>query len=599
MNEKTENKIIETEGSSILSLLKLLLRYKLTIFFGVLGLIGVNVLQLSVPKIIQYAINNLAAGTQGMSFLLLAAGLIVLAAVGVVGCRFVWRYFLVGAGMRIDRDLRQVLYDHLQKLPPEYYDRQKVGDITAHATNDVNAIRRSISFGTLSAIDAVFMGIGAFTLMLTTNVQITLLTLLPLPPLALIVRYFGRIIHRRYKHVQESFSGMTETAQETISGIRVIKGYGDQQSTYTQFAERSDRYVQENIRLVKVSAVMDPLIVALVFSSMAMLLAVGGAKIISGSLRIGDFVAMQMLLGMLTWPMIAIGVVVNLLERGAASMGRIQAILNTEPALQDGPVDVTPAPHIAVKNLAYTYPETNAEVLRDISFELKPNTTLGIVGLTGSGKTTLVELCMRLYDPPAGTIYLDGTDVRDLKLDTVHDLFGYVPQEPFLFAMTIAQNIRFGNPELTDEEVREIARIASIHDEIMGFPDGYDTLVGERGVTLSGGQKQRVAIARALATRPRILVLDDALSAVDAETETKILTNLSKVIEDNTNIIIAHRVSAVKNADTIIVLENGRMTDQGTHFDLIQRSYYYTELYNLQKLEEEHLHDKDTRDDTA
>jgi ATP-binding cassette subfamily B protein len=585
-----EKKSVEPgEGSSILSLLKLLLNYKLPLGIGIIGLIGVNTLQLSIPKIIQYAINKLAQGSESMTYLYGAAGLIAFAAIGIVGCRFVWRYFLVGTGMKIDRDLRQRLYDHLQTLPPEYYDHQKVGDITAHATNDVNAIRRSISFGTLSAIDAIFMGLGAFVLMLHTDIKLTLLTLLPLPPMAIIVRYFGRIIHERYKHVQEAFSSMTESAQETISGIRVVKAYGDQETAYNHFGDRAKKYVKENIRLVIISAIMHPVIMALVSSSMVLMLAIGGSMIITGKLRLGDFVALQMLLAMLTWPMIAIGVVVNLLERGAASMARINKIMNTQPSLLDGPLDIDPEPVISVDRLSYTYPETDVEVLKDIKFELKPNTTLGIVGLTGSGKTTLVELCMRLYEPPTGTVRIEGHDVRDMKMNMVRGMFGYVPQEPFLFAISIAENIRFGNPDITDDEVREIAEIASIHDEISDFPDGYETIVGERGVTLSGGQKQRVAIARALALRPKILVLDDALSAVDAETEAAILSNLSKVIKGNTNIIIAHRVSAVRNADMILVLENGRVTDKGTHFELIQRSDYYSELYHLQKLEEEQM----------
>jgi ATP-binding cassette subfamily B protein len=325
----------------------------------------------------------------------------------------------------------------------------------------------------------------------------------------------------------------------------------------------------------------------LAMMSSSILLMVGGRAVIGGSISLGQFVAFSSYLAMLTWPMMAIGWVVNLLQRGAASMGRLEKIMNIKPAIADGPVSDQPEPAIEVKGLSYTYPGTDAEVLSDISFSIPASSTVGIVGRTGSGKTTLVELLMRLYDPPAGTVFLDGVDVRQRELSRVRGLFGYVPQETFLFALSIADNISFGVDSLPLETVKHLAELAEIHSEIEGFSQGYETMVGERGITLSGGQKQRIAIARALAVSPSILVLDDSLSAIDTETESAILEKLKKEISGLTNILIAHRISTVQHADQILVLDHGKLVEKGTHAELLGKDGYYSELYRMQQLEEE------------
>ena len=567
-------------------LLNHIFRHKKYVGLGVVSLLCVDVLQVTVPRITQYVIDQLTKDSATHQKLFVCGGGIIIIALVIGFFRFLWRYFLVGASRKIEKEIRQDIYNHLQTLSPQFYDRQKVGDITAHATNDVQAIQRSAGFGTLAAFDAVVLGTLAIANMVYTSPSLALITLLPLPIVSLVVIKFGKIVHFRFDKVQSAFSKLTEKAQETISGIRVVKAYGDEKAEQKYFAERADECADENIKLAKVHAIFDPAITALAFMSLALLLWFGGKKVIQGQLTIGEFVAFASYIGMLTWPMIAIGVVVNLVQRGSASMERVQSILDTQPIIADGNIDVKPASNIKCCNLNFAYPETNITVLKNISFDLKENTTLGIVGKTGSGKTTVVELLMRLYDVQTGSLFIGNYDIRDLKLSQLRGKFGYVPQEPFLFAMTIAENISFGNSKISREEIEKAARTVRIHNEIISFPDGYETEVGERGITLSGGQKQRIAIARALAANPDILILDDALSAVDSETEMAILKNLKAEIKSRTNIIIAHRISAVKDADQILVINDGLIEDSGKHFELIQRDGYYSELHILQSLEE-------------
>lgn len=552
---------------------------------GVAGLIGVDVLQIIVPQLVRRAVDALASGAAALSSLVLCAAGIGVAALGMGVGRFVWRYFLIGASHRIERDLRQRLYEHLLTLPPAYYDCHKVGDILSHATNDTHAVRRAVGFAALAAIDGAFMAAAVLAMMLWMNVHMTLITLLPLPLLALVMARFGRLIHARFERVQAAFSALTERAQETFSGMRVVTAYGDEASEQRLFAARARHYADETIRAARVWAFFDPVIAALATASMALLMWRGSRGVLAGTLTLGEFVAFASYLGMFTWPMIAVGIVVNMMQRGAASLGRIQAILATQATIRDGRYSRTPAPHLVCNNLTFTYPGSATPTLRDVSFELPPHATLGIVGRTGAGKTTLVELLLRLYDPPAGCVLLDGVDVRDLPLATLRGMFGYVPQESFLFAMSVADNIRFGCAELPLARVRELARLVSLDEEIAGFPQGYDTLVGERGITLSGGQKQRVAIARALALHPPILILDDALASVDAETESLILSRVRTQAPHATTIIVAHRLSAVKAADMILVMDHGQIIDRGTHAELIRRDGYYRELYELQRIE--------------
>jgi len=575
------------DRSSLKNLYSRIFKHKKALLGGVVALIGVDGLQLLVPQIFRKLIDALARGTADSTLVWRMGFSIVAIALGMAFFRFFWRIFIVGASRRLERDLRAEFYSHLQKLPAQYYDKTKVGDLMAHATNDINAVRMAAGMATIASFDALFMSVASVIMLLLIDWRLTLITMIPLPFITLLVTRFGRMLHDRFESVQKAFSGLTEKTQESFSGIRVIKAYGDEQSERKLLSEKAGKCVHENIRLTRIWGFMQPLVMGLAMMSSSILLMVGGRAVIGGSISLGQFVAFSSYLAMLTWPMMAIGWVVNLLQRGAASMGRLEKIMNIKPAIADGPVSDQPEPAIEVKGLSYTYPGTDAEVLSDISFSIPASSTVGIVGRTGSGKTTLVELLMRLYDPPAGTVFLDGVDVRQRELSKVRGLFGYVPQETFLFALSIADNISFGVDSLPLETVKHLAELAEIHSEIEGFSQGYETMVGERGITLSGGQKQRIAIARALAVSPSILVLDDSLSAIDTETESAILEKLKKEISGLTNILIAHRISTVQHADLILVLDHGKLVEKGTHTELLGKDGYYSELYRMQQLEEE------------
>ncbi len=575
------------DRSSLKNLYSRIFKHKKALLGGVVALIGVDGLQLLVPQIFRKLIDALARGTADSTLVWRMGFSIVAIALGMAFFRFFWRIFIVGASRRLERDLRAEFYSHLQKLPAQYYDKTKVGDLMAHATNDINAVRMAAGMATIASFDALFMSVASVIMLLLIDWRLTLITMIPLPFITLLVTRFGRMLHDRFESVQKAFSGLTEKTQESFSGIRVIKAYGDEQSERKLLSEKAGKCVHENIRLTRIWGFMQPLVMGLAMMSSSILLMVGGRAVIGGSISLGQFVAFSSYLAMLTWPMMAIGWVVNLLQRGAASMGRLEKIMKIKPAIADGPVSDQPEPAIEVKGLSYTYPGTDAEVLSDISFSIPASSTVGIVGRTGSGKTTLVELLMRLYDPPAGTVFLDGVDVRQRELSKVRGLFGYVPQETFLFALSIADNISFGVDSLPLETVKHLAELAEIHSEIEGFSQGYETMVGERGITLSGGQKQRIAIARALAVSPSILVLDDSLSAIDTETESAILEKLKKEISGLTNILIAHRISTVQHADLILVLDHGKLVEKGTHTELLEKDGYYSELYRMQQLEEE------------
>lgn len=564
-----------------------ILRHKKALFLGILALIGVDGLQLMIPLVFQRVIDSLASGAADSEFIW-KMGLSVLGiALGMAVCRFFWRWFIVGASHRIDRDLRSEFYSHLQGLPAQYFDNTKVGDVMAHATNDINAVRMACGMATIASFDAIFMSAASIIMLLTIDWKLALVTMIPLPVIALLVTRFAGMIHDRFDRVQKAFSGLSDKAQEAFSGIRVVKAYGDEESENDLFDLKARQSMDENIHLAKIWGFFQPLVMGLALTGNAILLAVGGRMVVGGTVSLGQFVAFSSYLAMLTWPMMAIGFVVNLLQRGSASMGRLMKIINTVPAIADGEDPSSPEPFIDVRGLSFTYPGTGSQVLSGVEFSVPSGQTLGIVGRTGSGKTTLVELLMRLYDPPEGTVFMGGKDIRTLALKNLRGLFGYVPQETFLFAMTIGENICFGAGDLPAERVRELAETVDIAREIEGFPQGFDTVVGERGVTLSGGQKQRVAIARALAPNPPVLVLDDSLSAVDTETEDAILKAIRNTTRNITTIIIAHRISTVQHADQVLVMDRGRVVEKGAPEELLSREGYYTELYRMQKLEAE------------
>lgn len=568
--------------SSARALGQLLLSQKRSVAIGLLGLLAVDGLQLLIPKITQHVVDSLARGTATVHLLVLMGAAMVAVAAAMAGCRFVWRFFVIGASHRIERDLRQRLYDHLIRLSPQFYDAHKVGDLMAHATNDLNAVRMATGMASLITIDAIFLAIACIAIMLSMHPGLTLLTLLPLPVLSLVMLKFGALVHARFTAVQGAFSRLTEGVQETISGIRVVKAYGDEENQFQHFLRLAQESCRENIRLGRLWGLFEPLISALAMGSVAILMGAGGRMVVMGRVTLGEFVAFFSYLRTLIWPMMAVGWVVNVVQRGLASMDRLHSLFSQQPDVVDGPWEGDVSPSITVRDLTFTYPGGHAPVLQGVSFHLPAGSTLGIVGRTGAGKTTLVELLMRLYDPPRGTVFIGGVDVRDMKLSSLRALFAYVPQETFLFAATIAQNISFGVDQLSETEIQRLGQLVDLHEEVKAFPAGYHTVVGERGVTLSGGQKQRVALARALATEAPILVLDDALANVDTETEHAILHALS-LQPRRTRIIIAHRVGVVRDADQIIVLDGGRIVDRGTHEELVGRGGFYAELFRMQQ----------------
>jgi ATP-binding cassette subfamily B protein len=564
------------------------------------------------PRVLQLAVDDLSTGVTSTKLVLYAAVLLVIA--GLAGYfRYQMRRIIISASRGVEYDLRNDFFAHLERLPVSFFQENRTGDLMSRATNDLSSVRMMIGPAVMYLANTIITAVVSLFLMFSLDVSLTLIVLAPLPIVSITVRMFGTRIHKTFEEVQERLSDMSAIAQESLTGVRVVRAYRQEEPEIARFRESNLEYLRHNRRLSRLQGAFFPTMSLFLGVSAMLALWLGSRDVMSGRITVGELVAFNAYLAQLAWPMIAFGWVTNLLERGLASWKRMLLVTQTVPAirddnqglgigdwgleqsresrgrraglaLQDPPLTGS----IEFRHLTFRYGER--DVLTDVSFTVKAGETVAIVGGTGSGKSTLVNLLPRMQDPPRGAVFIDGRDVRDIPLSDLRGAIGFVPQEPFLFSETLAQNVAFGVPGLEEthpERVEAAATVARLDKDVRDFPQGYQTMVGERGITLSGGQKQRAAIARAVVIDPRILILDDALSAVDTYTEEEILSRLREVMKARTAIIISHRISTVREADQIVVLHEGRLVEKGKHEELIGLGGFYAELHKKQLLEEE------------
>lgn len=583
------------EKDSILSLIKspyvlsFIKKYKLSYIFGIMFLVLIDYLQTIIPMNIGNVIDGLEKNNITLNGIQREIIIIMALAIVIIIGRIMWRLLIFGAARKIERDIRDDLFAHLEKLSQRYYSKHKTGEIMAYVTNDLESVRQAMGMGVMMIFDvATLLFFTLYNMFTQINILLTIFAVIPLISIALVTAKLGPKLFRRFADRQEAFSKISDFVQEDLSGIKVVKAFVQQEKEIEAFEKISKNYFKVNMNLMKMHAALNPFMSGIAGIAMAIALAYGGYITINGVISVGNFVTFIQFLGMLVWPMMAIGMAVNTLTMGSASLKRIQSVLKEEIEIKDAENIVNVDKFegsIKFENLNYKYPETDIYALENISFEIKKGETLGIVGRTGSGKTTLVNLLLRLYNVDENRIFVSGVDIMKLPLKTLRENIGYVPQDNFLFSETIRNNIDFSDGNLPMATVENFAEFACVHDNIVEFKDGYETIVGERGVTLSGGQKQRVSIARALIKDPEILILDDSVSAVDTDTEEKILNNLRKQRAGKTNIIIAHRISTIQKADHIIVIDEGKLVEQGTHEQLVANDGLYNSLYQKQLLE--------------
>jgi len=566
-------------------------RYRGAFLAGFVCIVATTALTLAGPWVLRYAIDDLTrTGVTPAKLRFYAGAILALTMVGGV-FRFLQRRIIIGASRDIEFDLRNDFFARLQLFEPAYFHRNRTGDLMSRATNDLNAVRMMIGPAFMYLSNTILTFVAVIVVMLSLNVRLTLLSLIPLPILSVAVYLFGAEIHRRFDEIQEQLATISAVVQEALSGVRVVRAYRQEQFETGRFRSANDEYVRRNRKLIRVQGAFFPIMGLLMGVGSLLILWLGARDVINGRMTVGELVAFNSYLMMLAWPMIAFGWVTNLLQRGSASWKRMLEVLTAEPAITDAGANARITTRdeirgdIEFRDLTFSYGDVM--VLRRVSATLPAGTTTAIVGATGSGKSTLLNLLPRLNDPPPGTVFVDGIDVRELTLAALRGAIGFVPQEPFLFSATIAENIAFGVASAARERIEHAAHVSRLDKDLSDFPKGYDTVVGERGITLSGGQKQRTAIARAVMMDPKILVLDDALSAVDTYTEEEILSRLSGVMRSRTTIIVSHRISTVRTADQILVLDEGAIVERGTHDQLVSRNGLYAELYRKQLLEEE------------
>ncbi len=586
-------------GAAFRRLLPFVLRYRRQFFLGLLCVVVTTAVQLLPPWVLKYAVDDLTTAVT-VPRLALYAGLILVVALVGAFFRFLMRRLLIGASRDIEYDIRNAFFARLQQLPLGYYQTRRTGDLMSRATNDLNAVRMMIGPAVMYSASTILVFVVAIGVMLTIDVRLTLFVLLPLPLVSVVTWYFGRAIHQRFEAIQAQLSELSAVVQENLAGVLVIRAYTQEAHEVERFRAANLEYVARNRRLIRLQALFYPSMTLFLGIGGFLVLWLGGQAVIRQRITLGEFFAFNSYLAMLAWPLIAFGWVTNIIQRGMASWGRMLEIIDAVPAISDAGVTesgrLAPlAGAIEIRGLTFTYPGAETPVLRDVSLQIPAGSTAALIGATGSGKSTLLNLLPRLHEPPPGTVLIDGVDVREMPLERLRGAIGFVPQEAFLFSDSLAENIRFAgegrlkpaSTEPAHDRMIRAASIARLDKDVQEFPKGYDTLIGERGITLSGGQKQRTAIARAVFADPRILVLDDALSAVDTYTEDEILARLRGVMRERTALIVAHRVSTVRQADQIFVLDAGRIVERGSHDELVAGGGLYASLYRKQLLEEE------------
>lgn len=555
---------------------------------GIVILVFVAIVNLLPPYIVGKVVDGIGKKSLTPTQLITWSAVILGLGLAVYGLRFLWRLMLYGASLTLARTLRNQLYEHFSKLSPQFYHKNRVGDLMAHATNDVQAIEATAGEGILTLVDSLTTGgIVLATMATTLSWKLTLVVLIPMPIMAYATSKYGEKLHKRFEIAQAAFSDINDKVQENISGVRVVKAFGQETVESAEFEQLSNEVVAKNVAVAKIDALFDPTINLIVGVSYFLAVAVGAYFVVHHALTIGQLTSFTMYLGQLIWPMLAFGWLFNIVQRGRASYDRVRKLLAVKPDIvsREGALDEVPKGDIAYGLSSFAYPSSERPVLTDINITVRRGETLGIVGKTGSGKTTLLKLLLREFDLEHGDIRFGEHSIYDYQLQRLRGAVAYVPQDHFLFSATIAENIAFAKPDAKIREVTAAAKTASIHDDILRFEEGYQTVVGERGVTLSGGQKQRISIARALLLDAELLILDDSLSAVDARTEVQILNALQETRQGRTTFISTHRLSAVEHANQIIVLDDGRISERGTHEQLMKNDGWYKAMYLRQQLE--------------
>ncbi|MEH7456098.1 ABC transporter transmembrane domain-containing protein [Bacillus sp. JJ1127] len=555
---------------------------------GIILLFGVALLELVAPKVIGIVVDEI--NNQTLTSEKLLKWVVLLAAVGITMyiLRYIWRIMIFGSSLKLARQLRKKLYEHFTNMSPSFYQSHRTGDLMAHATNDIQAIQQTAGSGVLTLVDSLAVGGCVLVAMgFTISWKLTLVSLIPMPIVAISTNYYGTLLHRRFHKAQQAFSEINDKVQESMSGMKVIRSLGQEKEDLQAFRKKSEDVVHKNMLVARIDSLFDPTIALIVGFSFLIAVCYGSLLVVRGELTVGELITFTAYLGTLVWPMLAFGWLFNIMERGRASYDRVEKILSqaSDVVNKEDAIHNVASGDISFAIDTFSYKKNETLHLEDIYFTLKKGETLGIVGRTGAGKTTLLKCLIREYDHFNGGLKVGNQDIRDMTLHGIRSAISYVPQDHFLFSASIGENIAFGKGDATYKEITRAADIACIHDDIVRFPEGYDTVVGERGVSLSGGQKQRISIARALLTDAEILILDDCLSAVDAKTEETILTALKRERAQKTTIITAHRLSAIQHANLILVVEEGEIVQRGTHEQLMEQNGWYKEMYESQQLE--------------